>query len=452
MAVNGVCLTAVGICGDRFGADVMHETLRRSALGDVAAGANVNLELALRASDRLGGHIVQGHVDGVGAVAAVREDGFARVVTILAGPEVLRYVVEKGSIAVDGVSLTVARIDGEGFDVSLIPETLERTTLGSAVEGHAGEPRGRRPREVRREAPRAPTAAGFAKLLGMSPTKHSPFATIEEALEDIRQGKMVVVCDDEDRENEGDLTMAAQFATPEAVNFMAKEGRGLICLSLTAERCEELGLDLMAAKNESPFETPFTVSIEAREGVTTGISAPDRARTIQVAIDPESSPARPRPAGPRLPAEEPRRRRARARRPDRGRRRPRPPRRAEPRRRHLRGHERRRHDGPRRRPRRVLQAPRPEDGHRRRPHRLPAPPRQARRARRVDEAADRLRRLRGRRLPRARRRQAPRRARQGRGRRRARTSSSGCTPSASPATSSTRCAAIAASSSRRPWR
>jgi 3,4-dihydroxy 2-butanone 4-phosphate synthase / GTP cyclohydrolase II len=118
----------------------------------------------------------------------------------------------------------------------------------------------------------------------------SPFATIDEALEDIRQGKMIVVCDDEDRENEGDLTMAAQFATPEAVNFMAKEGRGLICLSLTPERCDELGLDLMAAKNESPFETPFTVSIEARGGVTTGISAHDRAHTIQVAIDPESSP------------------------------------------------------------------------------------------------------------------------------------------------------------------
>ncbi len=117
---------------------------------------------------------------------------------------------------------------------------------------------------------------------------HHPFATIEEAIEEIRQGKMVVVCDDEDRENEGDLTMAAQFATPEAINFMAKEGRGLICLSLTSERCEELGLELMAAKNESSFETPFTVSIEAREGVTTGISAHDRARTIQVAIDPET--------------------------------------------------------------------------------------------------------------------------------------------------------------------
>ncbi len=118
----------------------------------------------------------------------------------------------------------------------------------------------------------------------------SPFATVEEAIEEIREGRMVVVCDDEDRENEGDLTLAAQFATPEAINFMATYGRGLICLSLTPERCDELGLDLMAAKNESPFETPFTVTVEAREGVTTGISAHDRARTIQVAIDPESGP------------------------------------------------------------------------------------------------------------------------------------------------------------------
>ena len=113
---------------------------------------------------------------------------------------------------------------------------------------------------------------------------------IEEAIEDIRRGRMVVVCDDENRENEGDLTMAAQFATPEAVNFMAKHGRGLICLALTDERCNELGLNLMAAKNEAPFQTAFTVSVEAREGVTTGISAADRARTIQVAIDPHSQP------------------------------------------------------------------------------------------------------------------------------------------------------------------
>src|SRR3984957_2379495 len=98
-----------------------------------------------------------------------------------------------------------------------------------------------------------------------SPTT-TPFATIEQAIHDIREGKMVVVCDDEDRENEGDLVMAAQFVTPEAINFMAKEARGWICLALTGERCEELGLDLMTSKNESPHGTPFTVTVEARDG------------------------------------------------------------------------------------------------------------------------------------------------------------------------------------------
>jgi 3,4-dihydroxy 2-butanone 4-phosphate synthase/GTP cyclohydrolase II len=117
-----------------------------------------------------------------------------------------------------------------------------------------------------------------------------PFSSIEEAIEDIREGRMVVVCDAEDRENEGDLTLAAQFATPEAINFMAKHGRGLICLALPPDRCDELGLDLMAAKNESAFQTAFTVSVEAREGITTGISAHDRAHTIQVAIDPDTRP------------------------------------------------------------------------------------------------------------------------------------------------------------------
>ena len=114
----------------------------------------------------------------------------------------------------------------------------------------------------------------------------SPFATIEEAIEDVRQGKFVIVVDAADRENEGDLTIAAQFATPEAINFMATHARGLICLSLTEERCDELALRQMAEHNETPLQTAFTVSIEAREGVSTGISAQDRSHTIQVAIDP----------------------------------------------------------------------------------------------------------------------------------------------------------------------
>src|SRR4249919_1870086 len=118
----------------------------------------------------------------------------------------------------------------------------------------------------------------------------SSFATVEEAIEDIRAGRFVVVVDDEDRENEGDLTIAAQFATPEAVNFMVTHARGLVCLCLTEERCDELGLRQMTDQNETPFGTAFTVTVEAREGVTTGISAHDRAHTIQVAIDPESRP------------------------------------------------------------------------------------------------------------------------------------------------------------------
>jgi len=135
VAVNGVCLTATAIADGVFAADVMHESLRRSSLAEIAEGSEVNLELPLRASDRLGGHVVQGHVDGVAVVRETREDGFARVVTFDAPAELLRYVVEKGSIAVDGVSLTVSAIDDTSFSVSLIPETLERTTLGTAEPG-----------------------------------------------------------------------------------------------------------------------------------------------------------------------------------------------------------------------------------------------------------------------------------------------------------------------------
>src|SRR4051812_3479537 len=118
----------------------------------------------------------------------------------------------------------------------------------------------------------------------------SRFATIDEAIDEFREGRMVVVVDDEDRENEGDLVIAAQFATPDAINFMATHARGLICLCLTEDRADELGLRPMTEHNEAPLQTAFTVSIEAREGVTTGISAHDRSHTIQVAIHPGSKP------------------------------------------------------------------------------------------------------------------------------------------------------------------
>src|SRR3954449_13265922 len=116
------------------------------------------------------------------------------------------------------------------------------------------------------------------------------FASVEEALEDIASGRMVVVVDDEDRENEGDLVMAAECVTADAINFMATHARGWIRLALSPERCDDLGLELMSLKNETAHQTPFTVTIEAREGVTTGISAADRAHTIRVAVDPAKGP------------------------------------------------------------------------------------------------------------------------------------------------------------------
>jgi riboflavin synthase len=135
IAVNGVCLTATGVDPASFSAEAMIETLERSALGELRPGAQVNLELPLRAEDRLGGHVVQGHVDGRGTVSATREEGFARVLEIETDPRLTRYLVEKGSVALDGVSLTVSALNERGFAVSLIPETLARTNLGGLGAG-----------------------------------------------------------------------------------------------------------------------------------------------------------------------------------------------------------------------------------------------------------------------------------------------------------------------------
>ena len=165
-------------------------------------------------------------------------------------------------------------------------------------------------------------------------------ATIEEAIEDIRQGRMIILVDDEDRENEGDLTMAAEAATPENINFMAKYGRGLICLTLTPEKCDELGLRPMVRDNTSPFETAFTVSIEAKRGVTTGISAADRAHTIQTAVAAGASAADLVSPGHIFPLRRQKRRRTGPHRPDRGFGRSGPPGRPQAGRRDLRDHER----------------------------------------------------------------------------------------------------------------
>ena len=135
VAVEGACLTASGIGGGGFSADVMNQTLSLTTLGGLAEGDPVNLEPALRAGDPLGGHIVQGHVDGVGEVSAIEDDGFAKRIRVTLPDQLLRYAIDKGSIALDGVSLTIAALGEDWIEVSLIPETLERTNLGEAGAG-----------------------------------------------------------------------------------------------------------------------------------------------------------------------------------------------------------------------------------------------------------------------------------------------------------------------------
>jgi riboflavin synthase len=135
VAVSGACLTATSVADGAFEADVMHQTLELTTLGELEPGSSVNLELPLRASDRLGGHVVQGHVDGTGTVSEVSDDGFAKRVRVELPDELLPYVVEHGSIAIEGVSLTIAGLSDEVVEVSLIPETLERTTLGGLEAG-----------------------------------------------------------------------------------------------------------------------------------------------------------------------------------------------------------------------------------------------------------------------------------------------------------------------------
>ena len=235
-------------------------------------------------------------------------EGGSHRVRIRAPAPLHRFIAAKGSIAVEGVSLTVNEVEGDVFGVNIIPHTLG---CHHARPIFAPAPRS----TWRSTCWRATSPAGSrAPLMRTRPSRRSRTSSRTPAT-----GRPYILVDAEDRENEGDVIIPAQFATPEQINFMAKHARGLICLSITAERARALRLPPMASDNQSGHGTAFTVSIEAREGVTTGISAHDRAHTVAVAIDPTKGVGRHRLAGPRLPAGGQGRRRAGPRRPHRGR-------------------------------------------------------------------------------------------------------------------------------------
>ena len=271
-------------------------------------GGHVNLEKALRLSDRLGGHMVSGHVDGVGEVIAFNDIGESWRLVVRAPQALAKYIAMKGSITINGVSLTVNQVSGSEFEVNLIPHTLDVTTLnelkvGAKVNLEIDLIARYVERMLTAEAAviRPPDAfsarAGECSddrirnlTLNARIANMTDIAPITEIIDEIRAGRMVVLVDEEDRENEGDLLFAAEFVTPEAINFMIRHARGLVCLTLTEERCRQLGISHMARDNKSPLGTNFTVSIEAAVGVTTGISASDRATTIKAAVKKNAGP------------------------------------------------------------------------------------------------------------------------------------------------------------------
>ena len=346
IALNGACMTVTSFDARQRAAS--RSTSRPNRWPGPPASTARARSTSRRpcAYDRLGGHIVSGHVDGIGSVSRFGQVGESWELCILAPASLARYLAYKGSITVNGVSLTVNRVadlaDGCEVSINLIPHTVQNTALGSL---QAGSPVNLEIDLIARYVERM--LSGSAAEKAPNETRPDPVAIspVEEIVADMKAGRIVILVDEEDRENEGDLVLAADHVTPEAINFMAKYGRGLICLTLTRERCEYLKLPPMAARNGTVYSTAFTVSIEAAEGVTTGISAADRARTIQVAVDEASKADRSGAAGPYLPAAGGRRRRADARRPHRGRLRPRGDGRLLAGVRDLRDHERRRHHG-----------------------------------------------------------------------------------------------------------
>src|SRR5436309_1100125 len=275
VAVNGACLTVVERRADRFVFELGPETLARTTLGRLQPSDPVNLERPLRFGGALGGHLVLGHVDGVGTVQ-----------------EVTRRINHAGADrAAEPGARAAADSPGVGGRGRREPHSSRagrHELRGHADSVYAGRddarPAQARAGDERRGRPDRQVPGPIAGAQGGDMTG---FASIEAAIEEIRAGRILVVVDDEDRENEGDLVMAADKVTPEAVNFMARYGRGLICVPMTGERLDELKISMMVSDNTAPMATAFTVTVDARRGVTTGTSAYDRAVTIRTLVDPQ---------------------------------------------------------------------------------------------------------------------------------------------------------------------
>ena len=270
-----------------------------TSLGGLTQGSIVNLERAMLADGRFGGHMVLGHVDGTGSIQAIRPDADFFWLTVSYPSGLAPLLIHRGSVAVDGISLTIARLEAHTFDVQsraiYVASTRTCVRRASAIASILNATSSESTCSARwRYATQLRTTkkhmTARLKIAKGRRKRSSPFARIEDAIDAFRAGEIIIVCDDEDRENEGDLTLAAEKVTPEAINFMAKHGRGLICMPMTGERLDELDIPLMVNQNTARLGTAFCVTIEAKHSTSTGISANDRSNTVLAAIDPRTKP------------------------------------------------------------------------------------------------------------------------------------------------------------------
>lgn len=285
IAVDGVCQTVAAVDGRTFTIDSVGATLRKTTLGSFAAGRRVNLERPLGYGDRVGGHLVQGHVNDTGTVTRWEKLGAARWLEVRLPPVLLPYVVPEGSIAIDGVSLTIAALKDDRAGFSIIPHTARATAL---TDRQVGEPVNV---EVDMIAKYVERLTGAHRLAAGGGGPVPAMVGVGEAAQAMAAGRMVLMIDDADRENEGDLVAAAALITPRTVTHMLRQASGVLCAAITAERAERLQLAPMSAVNTALHGTRFTVSVDAVRGTTTGESAHDRAATLRAIADPQAAPA-----------------------------------------------------------------------------------------------------------------------------------------------------------------
>ena len=288
ISCSGACLTLDKFNKNKIKFFVSRETLNKTIFKESKKGDIINLERPIKFGQRISGHYVQGHVDTTCLVSKINFVGKSWLINFKVNKKYKKYLVQKGSITINGVSLTIAKILIDGFQVSVIPKTLKLTNLIKLKEKSLVN--------VEFDV-LGKYVKNFFNLNGLAKKKiireknsKIKYSKIPDLIKEAKKGKMFILVDDENRENEGDLIIPSNKATPKSINFMAMHGRGLVCLTLCQKQADRLKLPLMYPNNISRSQTAFTASIDAKFGVTTGISAHDRFMTIKMATGKKVTP------------------------------------------------------------------------------------------------------------------------------------------------------------------